>query len=418
MPGEVLVLRADPTSVESRVPMREGIRSRVEAATVSANIEVTYNGFPSEARDAFQRAVDIAASMISSPVTIRIDANWTPLEPGVLGSAAAAGYVRFLSGPIAHIWFPRALFDSLSGSDRNPGDPDIVANFNSDFTNWYLGTDGNAAPNDYDLTTVVLHEIIHGLGFSDSFFALGNLGFVGILGSPFIYDLWVVDGSGAPLAALPDGSLSLGTALTSGNLYFDGPGTVESNGGTLPRLYAPFPFESGSSIAHFDEATYPAGHADSLMTPFLAMGEAIHDPGLATCVLSDIGWDAQCASAYGCVADDDTLCLLDGRFQVEVDWRDFQERTGRGQVSNADLPGDSSGLFYFFNASNIEMLFKMVDTCGSQFDNFWVFFAATTNVEFTVTVTDLAVGLTKVWTNDLGHSADAVTDTGAFSTCP
>jgi hypothetical protein len=53
----------------------------------NATIEVTYTGFTPEAEAAFQTAVDIWESLISSPVTIRIQAQWTPLSSGVLGSA-------------------------------------------------------------------------------------------------------------------------------------------------------------------------------------------------------------------------------------------------------------------------------------------------------------------------------------------
>ena len=49
---------------------------------------------------------------------------------------------------------------------RAVGHRDIVANFNSSFE-WYLGTDGNAGTS-YDLMTVVLHELAHGLGFIGS----------------------------------------------------------------------------------------------------------------------------------------------------------------------------------------------------------------------------------------------------------
>ena len=49
---------------------------------------------------------------------------------------------------------------------------------------------------------------------------------------------------------------------------------------------------------------------------------------------------------------------------------------------------------------------------------FWVFYAATTDVGFTVTVTDLLTGTSKTYANPLGQAADAVTDTSAFATCP
>jgi len=56
---------------------------------------------------------------------------------------------------------------------------------------------------------------------------------------------------------------------------------------------------------------------------------------------------------------------------------------------------------------------------GCGFNNrYWVFSAAVTNVEFTLTVRDTEADVTKTYTNTLGVSAPAITDTDAFATCP
>ncbi len=115
-----------------------------------------------------------------------------------------------------------------------------------------------------------------------------------------------------------------------------------------------------------------------------------------------------------CMSGATTLCLNNDRFKVEVDW-ETTDGTGLGQV----VPGgtaDSSNL-WFFSPDNWEMLIKVLDGCGIN-DHFWVFFAATTDVGFTVTVTDTQEGEVKVYTNPPGQAADAVTDTSAFATCP
>jgi Fibronectin type III domain len=117
-----------------------------------------------------------------------------------------------------------------------------------------------------------------------------------------------------------------------------------------------------------------------------------------------------------CVPSETNLCLLDGRFKVEVDWRNFEGVTGPGMV--VPFGSADSGLFYFFDADNWEMLVKMVDACNSPFDSFWVFAAATTNVEYTLRVTDTDTGVVKPYFNPLGTAAAAITDTSAFATCP
>ncbi|MEO1083646.1 MAG: hypothetical protein AAFY88_05340, partial [Acidobacteriota bacterium] len=108
------------------------------------------------------------------------------------------------------------------------------------------------------------------------------------------------------------------------------------------------------------------------------------------------------------------LCLNQDRFVLEVDWRDFDGNRGRAQVVPFGTP--DSGLFYFFDADNWEMLVKVLDGCTFN-GHFWVFAAATTNVEYSLTVTDTVSGLSKAYFNPLGVSAAAVTDTEALAAC-
>ena len=49
---------------------------------------------------------------------------------------------------------------------------------------------------------------------------------------------------------------------------------------------------------------------------------------------------------------------------------------------------------------------------------FWVFAAATTNVEYTITVTDTQEQQVKTYFNPLGTPAQPIQDTAAFATCP
>jgi hypothetical protein len=111
------------------------------------------------------------------------------------------------------------------------------------------------------------------------------------------------------------------------------------------------------------------------------------------------------------VADASTLCLSSGRFRVQVAWEKSTGETGVGSV----VPGASndSGIFWFFAEDNWEMLIKVLDGCALT-NHYWVFFAATTNVQFVVTVTDTQTGAVKTYVNPQGISADAVTDTSAL----
>jgi hypothetical protein len=116
-----------------------------------------------------------------------------------------------------------------------------------------------------------------------------------------------------------------------------------------------------------------------------------------------------------CKAGGPVLCLQGGRFRAEVEWRDFAGNTGLGRV--VPTLTNESGLFWFFNPPNWELMVKVLDGCALT-GHHWVFSAATTNVEYTLTVTDTFSGEVRTYQNPLGVSAPAVTDTTAFSTCP
>ncbi|MCP3959475.1 MAG: hypothetical protein GY719_16620 [bacterium] len=121
------------------------------------------------------------------------------------------------------------------------------------------------------------------------------------------------------------------------------------------------------------------------------------------------------ANTEPCVPGPNTLCLNDGRFKVEVDWRDFVGQDGPG--TDLELPSPDSGLLWFFSPNNWEMLVKVLDACTFNPPRFWVFAAATTDVEYELRVTDSVTGFSKTYTNPLGVASPAVTDSDAFATC-
>jgi plastocyanin len=125
------------------------------------------------------------------------------------------------------------------------------------------------------------------------------------------------------------------------------------------------------------------------------------------------------AAATPCVAGRNTLCLgAGGRFKAEVAW--VSQTSGSGNAVAVPLASaPQSGLFYFIDPSNIEMLVKVLNACVPALGNhYWVFYAATTNVQFTLTITDTQTGQVKTYSNALNHAATPVQDTNAFATCP
>ncbi|MBD2767521.1 T9SS type A sorting domain-containing protein [Hymenobacter sp. BT664] len=299
VPGRVpvVVCPARPENMHTRVapPAAYLEQQRTGRRATAATIQVTYTGFTPQAQAAFQRAVDIWQSILSSPVTIHVNANWTPLAAGVLGSAGTTGYYTRLDGASRRdVRYPVALAEKIAGRDLNaPTDADINANFSSTF-NWYYGLDANPPSGQYDLVTVVLHELGHGLGFQagTSYDATANQGTYGtppVNFATYIENLAGQQLTNATLFANP--SAALGAQFRSNNLYFNSPLAKAVNSGVRPKLYAPTTFSGGSSISHLDESTYLAGNVNSLMTPQIGSAEAIHDPGPITrAIFNELGW--------------------------------------------------------------------------------------------------------------------------------
>ena len=121
-----------------------------------------------------------------------------------------------------------------------------------------------------------------------------------------------------------------------------------------------------------------------------------------------------------CVANASTLCVDrqagDKRFKIQVA---FQTSQGGGlsgagtAIPLSSLGVNSGGLFWFFGASNPEMLVKVIDGCGVN-QKFWVFYSAGTNAGLTTTVTDTVTGATKTYTNPDLTAAAPVQDTSAL----
>lgn len=119
----------------------------------------------------------------------------------------------------------------------------------------------------------------------------------------------------------------------------------------------------------------------------------------------------------GCVADQNTLCLLDGRFAVTADWVAPPGSTFGSGPGNAVRLSADSGTFWFFQPDNAELIVKMRNACTFN-DHFWVFASGLTNVEVTLTVTDTRTNTQRTYFNPQGDPFPAIQDTRAFATCP
>lgn len=115
-----------------------------------------------------------------------------------------------------------------------------------------------------------------------------------------------------------------------------------------------------------------------------------------------------------CRGGDQFLCLRDRRFEVQVHWNNA-ERVGDYGIGRS-VPvavSDESGLFWFFNSANIELVVKVLD--GREINgSHWVFFGALSDVEYWITVRDVATGARRTYHNSQGRICGQ-NDTGAFT---
>ncbi|HOT91484.1 MAG TPA: hypothetical protein PLJ78_13020 [Anaerolineae bacterium] len=324
--GPPAVLRAGQAVNLHRIPppAQALAQHRIQSATIQVNylpagatdfFGTTCLTWPAAAQAAFSYAAGVWETLITSTVPIVIHACWANLAGGMLGYGGADNYYQgFTGAPMASTWYASALANALHGSDIEPSRPDMHLAYNQNFP-WYYGTDGNPSNAQYDLVSVVMHEIAHGLGFSGSMRwddgvynpaqgnpqecdgVAGHGCWGGGTGMPIVYDRFVEDGGGNALtntATYPNPSSALGTTLTGDNIWFDGSHANAANGGNRVKLYAPATWQSGSSYAHLDESFN--GTQNALMTYSLDYGEANHNPGpIALGVLQDVGWTTNSA---------------------------------------------------------------------------------------------------------------------------
>jgi hypothetical protein len=250
----------------------------------SANLEkvskfaVTYNSFPIWARTEVQAALDTWATNFKSSVDITMTATWgRSANNDVLGSARPGSYFAgFTGAPDSTLWYPSALANALAGKDLDRDNAEIIIQVNSS-ANWNQRGDDKPRSNEYDLQSVILHEVAHGLGFLsadvyDKFFGYGSID------QPTPFDAYIQTPDGRRLADMPTPSLELGKTLTA-PLYWIGENGKRVNGGEKIKMYTPAIYEPGSSVSHLDEATYSKSGLDAVMTPNLDAGEVFHQPG-------------------------------------------------------------------------------------------------------------------------------------------
>ena len=122
------------------------------------------------------------------------------------------------------------------------------------------------------------------------------------------------------------------------------------------------------------------------------------------------------AEVTACLEDDDTLCLNDGRFRVEVRWETSQDGGLADAGALTDLTNDT-GDFWFFSPDNIELVVKVLDGCSFN-ERYWVYAGGLTDVKVIMTVIDSDTGVAATYYNPPGTPFRPVQDNESFDVCP
>lgn len=189
---------------------------------------------------------------------------------------------------------------------------------------------------------------------------------------------------------------------------------------------------ANSGIVLPDSSVYVGVHYNSSShlvcgdrSPETAQRPVYHSPDGTSWGNSATGFSGSGPSAWGirvdpavgianCTPSLEELCLNGGRFKVAATFETTFPSSGNARAFKLT---DETGYFWFFNNTNVEVVVKVLDGCGTN-NRFWVFAGGLTNVRTVITVTDTTNGMVKTYVNPQGTAFQPVQDTGAFATCP
>jgi hypothetical protein len=219
----------------------EGFNDATPAAPVGGNAGTTVG---QQRLLCFQQAASIWGSILTSSVTIQIQAAFNPLSctatSAVLGSAGPR-FVEFgfPGAEFTNYWYHEALACKEAGTDLTPlGDPglppgdngsDINAQFNSNLGQagcltgvpWYYGFDHNEGGG-IDLLAVLLHEFGHGFGFSTTTSGTTGNYLNGPPALPSVFDKFLFDETQHLHWDQNTGAQRVASAINTNNLTWDG----------------------------------------------------------------------------------------------------------------------------------------------------------------------------------------------------
>lgn len=224
-------------------------------------------------------------------IDVPIDVRVYEMDLGE-GALAGAGPWQYYFPEGSDTLWPAAVVNQLAGDDFNGGPgldgegADIgyeIGMIVDDSDIFYDGLDSAVPQGRYSLLTVAMHELAHGLGHTTFAWPDEDTGQLSVRDSGFryVYDTFV---RSADRNITTLGSTALQNALV-GPLRWAGVDGTRLNGGTRPALFAPNPFQPGSSVSHLSPTF------GRLLSPGINDGVAILSiESVTRGMLADIGW--------------------------------------------------------------------------------------------------------------------------------
>jgi len=300
----------------------------------SSKFTPRYFQVPDSVQKVVEAAFNVWNKILISPVPIHVDVHWEALNSGTLATAGSDRvFKNFKNAPLRDVWYPSALADALSGQSVNDNKPDIILKINSN-AQWNLDYEGPLTFRYYDMLSVIIHEIAHGIGFMSSFEMSGTTRVKwGIQNLPFVYDRYITDQAGNSLVNnrfYTNDSEELLKEVTERNVFFQ----IDSGAYSQhrPRLHTENPFSAGASLSHIaNGSSSQSDSRDRLMLPTLSPGSRYHYPGNGIlAMLFQMGWALnfyEFEREYGYVAGSFALYPNPGTDHVQLKINNFTPGT-------------------------------------------------------------------------------------------
>ena len=292
----------------------EGFNDPAPVGSVVGNSATTLGG---QRVRVFEATAWRLGILIASPVEIRVEASWDSLDcsatRGTLASAGPSFVFRdFPNAPRSGTWYAGALAEALAGeelgSDNTPDATSLSSmsiTFNTDVGSagcltsrqwdYRVGVSGSAG---FSMEKVLFHEMGHGINFTSFVDSETGAKFQGLNDA---YMVNLEDHTTGKLWSAMSNAQRLASSTRTGNLHWLGGNAlthaVHLRGGAHaasghPQMYAPSPFDGGSSVSHWD-TTFDR-NVDDFMEPFATRSSS---DLLTGHLYQDLGWSVNRSGA-------------------------------------------------------------------------------------------------------------------------